>query len=54
MGKELKITTKYKKDLKAYKHKPDILQELNKVIDILLSGETLPEKYKKSYIRRKS
>lgn len=46
MVKELKITTKYKKDLKAYKHKPDILQELNKVIDILLSGGTLPEKYK--------
>ena len=46
MTKELKVTTKYKKDLKAYKHKPDILQELNKVIDILLSGGTLPEKYK--------
>lgn len=46
MAKELKVTTKYKKDLKAYKHRPDVLLELNKVIDILISGGTLPEKYK--------
>jgi mRNA interferase YafQ len=40
-----KLTSRYKKDLKSYKHKKDILKELAIVINMLENGITLPEKY---------
>jgi addiction module toxin, RelE/StbE family len=37
--------TKIKRDLKKYRHKKDVIEELDKVLKILLQETKLPEKY---------
>lgn len=39
-------STKFKKDMKRFKHKQDIIDELHEVIQILCHKKKLPEKYK--------
>lgn len=40
-----KFSTRFKKDLKKYRHKKEILQELNEILKLLLAEKKLPEKY---------
>ena len=44
--KELQPTTKFKKDLKKYKNKPDQLAELKVVLNLLMNEQPIPAKYK--------
>lgn len=37
--------TRFKKDLKRFQHKKEILKELDEVLGILLSRKKLPDKY---------
>jgi mRNA interferase YafQ len=39
-------TTRFKKDLKRYRHNPELIQELYKVFDFIRKNEALPRKYK--------
>jgi mRNA interferase YafQ len=41
-----KFSTRFKKDLKRYEHRKDVLKEFNEVLKFLLSQTELPEKYK--------
>lgn len=41
-----KFSTRFKKDLKKFEHKKDVLREFNEVLKLLLSRTKLPEKYK--------
>ncbi|MFA5184006.1 MAG: type II toxin-antitoxin system YafQ family toxin [Patescibacteria group bacterium] len=40
----LKFSSRFKKDLKSYKHDKNFLIELEKVLDILAKGKELPDK----------
>lgn len=40
----LKFSSRFKKDLKSYKHDKNFLIELEKVLDILAKGKDLPDK----------
>lgn len=40
----LKFSSRFKKDLKPYKHDKSFLIELEKVLDILAKGKDLPDK----------
>lgn len=40
----LKYSSRFKKDLKFYKHDQKTLLELEKVLDILVKGKSLPDK----------
>ena len=40
----LKYSNHFKKDLKYYKYKDEVLVELKKVLDFLIKGDCLPEK----------
>jgi mRNA interferase YafQ len=40
----LKYSSHFKKDLKYYKHDQSVLEELEKVLNVLTKGERLPEK----------
>ena len=42
----LKYSSRFKKDLKPYRYDKVVLLELEKVLDFLAAGKTLPEKYK--------
>lgn len=42
---EIKNTTKFKSDLKKYKHKQSVLNEFNKVLIALANGQQLEERY---------
>ena len=42
----LKYSTHFKKDLKLYKYNKTVLAELEKVLDSLIKGEKLPDKYR--------
>ena len=44
--KVLQPTTKFKKDLKKYKNKPDQLAELKVVLNLLINEQPIPAKYK--------
>lgn len=44
--KTLEPTTKFKKDLKKYKNKPDQLAELKKVLGLLENELPIPAEYK--------
>lgn len=46
MKKNIVMSTKYKKDIKAYKHNKVINTELRNVLDLLMNNQTLPEKYR--------
>ncbi|MDE7377212.1 MAG: type II toxin-antitoxin system YafQ family toxin [Muribaculaceae bacterium] len=39
----LKLTSQFKKDLKRYKHKAAILDKLEAILNLLVSGEPIPE-----------
>ncbi len=41
-----KPNSRFKRDLKRYLHKQEVIDELDKVIDMLRKGEELPEKYR--------
>jgi mRNA interferase YafQ len=41
----LKYSSRFKKDLKLYRHNKSFLIELEKVLDILAKGKELPGKY---------
>lgn len=41
-----KFSTQFKRDLKKYQHKQDVLEEFEEVLKILLSGKKLPSKYR--------
>ncbi|PJD98316.1 MAG: type II toxin-antitoxin system mRNA interferase toxin, RelE/StbE family [Parachlamydia sp.] len=43
---ERKFSTRFKKDLKKYEHKKEVIKELNEVLKLILSKKKLPEKYK--------
>lgn len=40
---EIKITSQFKKDLKRYKHREDILDKLEVILGLLAGGEPIPE-----------
>lgn len=42
----LKYSSRFKKDLKLYKHDQKTLLELENILDILVTGKTLPDKNK--------
>jgi len=41
-----KFSTRFKRDLKKFQHKKEVLSELNEVLKSLLLKKKLPEKYK--------
>jgi mRNA interferase YafQ len=41
--KQLQPTTQYKKDLKRYKHQPQLLAELKVLLDMLINEQPIPE-----------
>jgi len=42
----LKYSSRFKKDLKSYKHDKSVLDDLEEVLDILLRGNEIPVKNK--------
>ena len=44
--KDFKTSTQYRKDLKRYKHKPQMLTALKGVLNILRNEQPLPAKYR--------
>ncbi len=43
---ELKLTTQFKKDLKRYKHKTEIIDKLETILGLLVKGLPIPEENK--------
>jgi mRNA interferase YafQ len=41
----LKYSTRFKKELKVFEYNKDLLLTLEEVLDILVSGKSLPKKY---------
>lgn len=41
-----KFSTRFKKDLKRYEDKKEVIKEFNEVLKLLLSRKKLPEKYR--------
>ena len=39
----LKITSQFKKDLKRYRHKKDLIDKLELILGMLVRGEAIPE-----------
>lgn len=39
----LQLTSQFKKDLKRYKHKSAVLDKLEDILKLLVSGEPIPE-----------
>ena len=48
--KKLKVTSQFKKDLKRIKNKPQKIEHLEIILQILSSGNQLPAKYKPHYL----
>jgi mRNA interferase YafQ len=44
--KILKLSRQFKKDLKRYKHRPEQLDALGNILNLLQSGEPIPAEYK--------
>ena len=42
---EITPTTKFKRDLKRFKHQPPVIQELNHVLALLIKRTSLPKNY---------
>lgn len=42
----LQLTSQFKKDLKWYKHKSAVLDKLEDILKLLVSGEPIPEIYR--------
>ncbi len=52
---EIKLTTRFKKQLKAIRKQPNFnYNELDKVINMLSKNKTLPEKYNNNLLTPKS
>jgi len=51
--KTIRRTTQYKKDFNRYKHQPNKIQSLLKVIRMLENDVELPEKYRKHQLKGK-
>ena len=45
MSREILFTKSYKKDIKKYKNKPEILKEINEVINKLARDEVLEPRF---------
>lgn len=43
----------FKKSLKKYKHNDSVLEELDKVIQILVNGQSIPAKYRNHMLKGK-
>ncbi len=43
---ELIQTSTFKKNLKKYRHNEAVLKELNKIVELLVTEQTIPSKYK--------
>ncbi|WP_286333345.1 MULTISPECIES: type II toxin-antitoxin system YafQ family toxin [Duncaniella] len=39
---ELKLTSQFKKDLKRYKHKPEVIDKLENILNLLVEGLPVP------------
>lgn len=39
----LKLTSQFKKDLKRYKHKPEVIDKLEEILNLLVNGSPIPE-----------
>lgn len=39
----LKLTSQFKKDLKRYKHKTEIIDRLEEILNMLVNGQPVPE-----------
>lgn len=39
----LKLTSQFKKDLKRYKHKPDVIDRLEIILQLLAEGKAIPQ-----------
>jgi mRNA interferase YafQ len=44
--KILKLSSQFKKDLKRYKHRTEQLDALEKILNLLQRGESIPTEYK--------
>lgn len=42
----LKLTSQFKKDLKRYKHKADVISELEFILGLLVKGIPIPKEYR--------
>lgn len=49
--KTLQPTTKYRKDLKRYKNRPDKIEKLRKVLLMLANEQPIPPEYKPHMLR---
>lgn len=38
----LKLTSQFKKDLKRYKHKPEVIDKLEAILNLLSNGQQIP------------
>ena len=45
MKYEIRYGSQFKKDIKSFQHKPNILKSIKTVIDLLMSGQQLPDPY---------
>lgn len=45
MKYEIRYGSQFKKDIKSFQHKPNILKSIKTVIDLLISGQQLPDPY---------
>ena len=43
--KSLKTSTQYRKDLKRYRNKPQKLEALRKVLELLINEQPIPQEY---------
>lgn len=50
---EVIISKSFKKDLKKYKHNNPVLEELQRVVDLLANEKQLPVKYRNHFLQGK-
>lgn len=44
--KTIKVTSKFKKDLKRYKHRKNVIDKLDRIVQILAQGELIPKEFR--------
>ena len=44
--KELILSPRFKRDMKKFRNQIDVLKELQEIVNLLLNGQVLPQKYK--------
>ncbi len=42
----LKLTSQFKKDLKRYKHKIEVIDRLEEILNMLVNGQPVPEEHR--------